>query len=144
MIDINEIKKVIPHRYPFLFIDKIIEMEEGKKAVGIKHVSANEPILQGHFPDYPVLPGVIIAEALAQVGAFAVLKSEENKGKIGLLAGFDKMRFKRQVFPGDTLQLTAELISMKRNIGKAEVCAEVDGKVAAEGTILFAIADVNQ
>ena len=87
MLDITEIKEIIPHRYPFLLVDKIIEIEEGKRAVGIKNVTANEEFFNGHFPDYPVMPGVLIIEALAQVGAVALLKKEENKGKIGFLAG---------------------------------------------------------
>src|SRR5690625_1457000 len=105
MMDTQEIKDVIPHRYPFLLVDKVLEVEEEKRVVGLKNVTANEPFFQGHFPDYPVMPGVLIVEALAQVGAIAVLGMEKNKGKIGFLAGVDKCRFKRQVVPGDELKL---------------------------------------
>src|SRR5690625_6961973 len=105
MLDVDKIKKIIPHRYPFLLVDKVTEIEQGKRVVGLKNVTVNEPFFQGHFPEYPVMPGVLILEALAQVGAIAVLDMEVNKGKIGFLAGVDKCRFKRQVKPGDQLRL---------------------------------------
>ncbi|WAA12151.1 3-hydroxyacyl-ACP dehydratase FabZ [Fervidibacillus halotolerans] len=139
MLDINEIKKIIPHRYPFLLIDRITEMEEGKRAVGLKNVTANEPFFQGHFPDYPVMPGVLIVEALAQVGAVAMLKKEENKGKLALFAGIDNCRFKRQVKPGDQLRLEVEIIRQRGPIGKGKGIATVDGEVACETEIMFAI-----
>lgn len=135
----EEIKAIIPHRYPFLLVDKIIEIDEAKRAVGIKNVSINEPFFQGHFPDYPVMPGVLIVEAMAQVGAIAVLNMEENKGKIGFLAGLDKCRFKRQVKPGDQLRLEVEIIRMKGPIGKGKGRATVDGELACEAEITFAI-----
>ena len=134
-MDIKEIKKILPHRYPFLLVDRIIEIEPGKRVVGIKNVTANEPFFQGHFPDYPVMPGVLIVEALAQVSEPA------NKDKIGVLAGIDQMRFKKQVFPGDTLTLCAELVAFKRGVGKANVCATVEGETAATGTVMFAITE---
>lgn len=139
MLDINEIKKIIPHRYPFLLVDKIIELEEGKKAVGIKNVTANEPFFQGHFPDYPVMPGVLIVEALAQVGAVAMLIKEENKGKLAFFAGIDKFRFKGQVKPGDTLTLTVEVIRVKGPMGKGKATAYVDETLVAEGEVMFAL-----
>ena len=105
MLNIDEIKKIIPHRYPFLLVDRITELEVGKKAVGIKNVTVNEPFFQGHFPEYPIMPGVLIVEAMAQVGAVAMLSVEENKGKIGVFAGIDKVKFKREVRPGDTLRM---------------------------------------
>lgn len=135
----EEIKEIIPHRYPFLLVDKVIEMEEGKRVVGLKNVSVNEPFFQGHFPDYPVMPGVLIVEAMAQVGAIAVLGIEENKGKIGFLAGIDKCRFRRQVKPGDQLRLEVEITRMKGPIGKGKGVATVDGEVACEADITFAI-----
>lgn len=138
-MNVNDIKQIIPHRYPFLLVDKIIEMEEGKRVVGIKNVTINEPFFQGHFPDYPVMPGVLILEALAQVGAVAVLNMEENKGKIGFLAGVDKCRFKRQVMPGDTLQLEIEILRFKGAIGKGKGTATVDGELACQAEIMFAI-----
>ncbi|GIO25266.1 3-hydroxyacyl-ACP dehydratase FabZ [Oceanobacillus sp. J11TS1] len=139
MMDIQQIKEVIPHRYPFLLVDQVKEIEEGKKVTAIKNVTANEPFFPGHFPDYPVMPGVLILEALAQTGAIAVLNMEANKGKIGFLAGVDKCRFKRQVKPGDQLELVVEIIRMKGPIGKGKGVATVNGEVACEAEITFAI-----
>lgn len=137
-MDIEQIKETIPHRYPFLLVDKITEQDETRIA-GIKNVSINEPFFQGHFPDYPVMPGVLIVEALAQVGAVAILSKEANKGKIGFLAGIDKCRFKRQVKPGDQLQLEVEIIRIKGPIGKGKAIAKVDGELACEAEITFAV-----
>ena len=139
MLDIEQIKEIIPHRYPFLLVDRVTELEEGKKVIGLKNVSVNEPFFQGHFPDYPVMPGVLIVEALAQAGAIAVLGMEANKGKIGFLAGVDKCRFKRQVKPGDQLKLEVEITRMKGPIGKGKGTATVDGEIACEAEITFAI-----
>ncbi|MBS4218927.1 3-hydroxyacyl-ACP dehydratase FabZ [Bacillus sp. FJAT-49711] len=139
MLDIQQIKEIIPHRYPFLLVDKIVEIEEGQKVVGIKNVSANEEFFNGHFPDYPVMPGVLIVEALAQVGAVAMLKKEENRGKIGFLAGLDNCRFKRQVRPGDQLRLEVEIIRVKGPIGRGKGIATVDGELACEAEITFAL-----
>lgn len=139
MLDVQQIKEIIPHRYPFLLVDKVLEMDEGKRVVGLKNVSANEPFFAGHFPEYPVMPGVLILEALAQVGAIAVLDMEQNKGKIGFLAGVDKCRFKREVKPGDQLQLEVEIIRMRGAIGKGKGIATVNGEVACEAEIMFAI-----
>lgn len=138
-MDIDQIKQTIPHRYPFLLVDKVLEMEEGKRVVALKNVSANEPFFQGHFPDYPVMPGVLIIEALAQTGAMGVLGIEENKGKIGFLAGIDKCRFKRQVKPGDQLMLEVEITRVKGPVGKGKGVATVDGEVVCEGEITFAV-----
>lgn len=138
-MDINEIKKIIPHRYPFLLVDRILEVEEGKKAVGIKNVTANEQFFQGHFPDYPVMPGVLIVEALAQVGAVAMLSLPDYKGKIAFFAGIDGLRFRRQVVPGDQLKLEVELIKLKARVGKAKGKATVDGELVCEGELMFAI-----
>lgn len=134
-----EIQKVLPHRYPFLLVDKILEIETGKKAVGLKNVTINEPFFQGHFPGTPIMPGVLIVEAMAQVGGIAILSMEEYKGKLAVLTGIEKMRFRKQVVPGDTLIMEADLIAFKMGIGKAKVCARVDGKIAAEGEMMFAI-----
>lgn len=140
-MNINEIKKIIPHRYPFLLIDAVNELEPGKRAVGIKNVTVNEPFFQGHFPDRPIMPGVLIVEALAQVGAVAVLSMPENDGKLALFTGIDNFRFRRQVVPGDTLRLEIEMIKMKGPVGRARAVATVDGCIAAEGTIIFALVD---
>lgn len=139
MMDIRQIQEVIPHRPPFLLVDRIIEMEVGKRAVGIKNVTINEPFFLGHFPEYPVMPGVLITEALAQVGAAAILQVEENKGKIGFLAGLDGFRFRGQVVPGDTLRLEVEITRLKGSIGKGRAVAKVEDKVVAEGEIMFAL-----
>lgn len=138
-MDIQQIKNTIPHRYPFLLVDKVTEVEEGKHIVGYKNVTINEPFFQGHFPEHPVMPGVLILEALAQVGAIAVLGMEENKGKIGFLAGVDKCRFKRQVVPGDQLKLEVEILRMKGPIGKGKGVATVNGEIACQAEIMFAI-----
>ncbi|PBB06423.1 MULTISPECIES: 3-hydroxyacyl-ACP dehydratase FabZ [Salimicrobium] len=139
MLDINEIKEVIPHRYPFLLIDEVEELEEGERAVAYKNVSVNEPYFQGHFPDYPVMPGVLITEALAQTGAVAMLKKEENQGKLAFFTGIDKCRFKRQVKPGDRLKLEVEIVRLKGPMGKGKAVASVDGEVACEAEIMFAL-----
>lgn len=141
MMNIEEIKAILPHRYPFLLVDRIEELEEGVRAVGIKNVTINEPFFQGHFPEYAVMPGVLIVEALAQVGAVAMLMKEENRGKLGFLAGLDGFRFKQQVRPGDTLRLEVEILRLKGPIGKGKARATIDGKVAAEGEIVFAIGE---
>ena len=135
-----EIQKIIPHRYPFLLIDKIIEIEWGKRAVGIKNVTANEPFFQGHFPGFPVMPGVLIIEAIAQVGAVAVLGMPENKGKVAFFAGVDEVRFKRQVVPGDTLRLELTLTRLRGPIGQGTGEATVDGQLACKGSFMFALA----
>ena len=139
MIEIEKIMNIIPHRYPFLLVDKIVEIEEGKKAKGIKNVTINEPFFQGHFPQNPVMPGVLIVEAMAQVGAVAMLLKEEFRGKTPFFAGIDKVRFKRVVKPGDVLVIETELISLKGSIGKAKAIATVDGEVVCEGELIFAI-----
>jgi 3-hydroxyacyl-[acyl-carrier-protein] dehydratase len=139
MLDVQQIKEIIPHRYPFLLVDKITEMEIGKKAVGLKNVTINEPFFQGHFPEYPVMPGVLIVEALAQVGAVAMLSLDQYKGKIGFFAGIDNCRFRRQVVPGDVLKLDVEIVRIKGPIGKGKAVATVDGEVACEAEITFAI-----
>lgn len=139
MMDVREIQQIIPHRPPFLLVDKIVEMEPGKRAVGIKNVTINEPFFIGHFPEYPVMPGVLITEALAQVGACAMLKLEENQGKIGFLAGLDGFRFRGQVVPGDTLRLEVEITRLKGSIGKGKAVAKVEDKIVAEGEIMFAL-----
>lgn len=140
-LNINEIMKRIPHRYPFLLVDCVTELVPGNSAKGYKNITINEPFFQGHFPGYPVMPGVLILEALAQLGAVAVLDGEENRGKLALFTGIDKVRFRRQVIPGDKLELEAQIIRMKSVMGKAAVKATVNGELAAEGEIMFALTD---
>ncbi|AJS60393.1 3-hydroxyacyl-ACP dehydratase FabZ [Paenibacillus sp. IHBB 10380] len=141
MLNIQQIQEIIPHRPPFLLVDRILELENGKRAVGIKNVTINEPFFIGHFPGYPVMPGVLITEALAQVGAVAILNVESNKGKIGFLASLDNFRFRGQVVPGDTLRLEVEIVRLKGSFGKGKAVASVEGKVVAEGEIMFALSD---
>lgn len=139
MLSNIDIQNIIPHRYPFLLVDKIVEIEYGKKAVGIKNVTANEPFFQGHFPGNPIMPGVLIVEAMAQVGAVAILGMEEHKGKLAVFTGIDGLRFRRQVVPGDTLRMEVEMLGFKRGIGKAKAQAYVDQDLAASGELMFAI-----
>ena len=140
-MDIQEIMERIPHRYPFLLIDRIIELVPGKKAVGIKNVTANEWFFQGHFPGMPIMPGVLILEALAQMGAVIVLHDENNRGKIPVFTGVDKLRFRRQVVPGDQLRLEAEIDRVRGVMGKGFVKALVEDKIAVEGEIMFALVE---
>jgi 3-hydroxyacyl-[acyl-carrier-protein] dehydratase len=141
VLDINEIMKRIPHRYPFLLVDRVTELVPGVSAKGYKNITSNEPFFQGHFPGYPVMPGVLILEALAQLGAVAVLGEPGNQGRLALFTGIDGVRFRRQVVPGDRLDLEIQVLRMKSTMGKAAVKATVEGELAAEGTILFALTD---
>lgn len=141
MLDIVEIQKIIPHRPPFLLIDRILEVEPGVRAVGMKNVTMNEPYFAGHFPEYPVMPGVLIVEALAQVGSVAMLMVEAYQGKIGFFAGIDGVRFREQVKPGDTLILEVEITRLRGPIGKGKAVAKVNDKIAAEGELMFAFSD---
>ena len=138
----DEIKKIIPHRHPFLLIDKIIDGEEGKYAVGIKNISISDPVFQGHFPEHNVYPGVLIIEAVAQVGAVAILAHEENKRKIALFAGIKNAKFKREVLPGDTLKIKCELEAIRANIGFARGKVYVDDSIVSECSISFAIKEI--
>ncbi len=140
VLDSLAIRAIIPHRYPFLLVDRIVELTPGTRAVGLKNVTANEPYFQGHFPNYPVMPGVLIIEAIAQVGAVALLSTEQFRGQMAFFAGIDKVRFKRQVRPGDALTLTVELGQLRRNIGSGSGTATVDGELACRGDFMFALA----
>lgn len=141
-LDARAIQAIIPHRWPFLLVDRIDELEPGVRAVGIKNVSINEPFFQGHFPGYPIMPGVLIVEALAQVGSVAILSKEENKGKVGYFAGIDSFRFRKPVQPGDVLRLEVSLTRMRGPVGKGAARAEVDGQTVAEGELTFALGDL--
>lgn len=135
----NEIAAILPHRYPFALVDRVVDGEEGKWAKGIKCVSVNEPFFQGHFPQYHVMPGVLIIEALAQVGAVAVLSMPEHRGKIGFLGAIKNARFRRQVTPGDVLELECLITRQKGLVAIAEARATVDGQAAVEAELTFAL-----
>ena len=137
--DITEIKATIPHRYPFLLVDRVDELRPGEKATGVKLVSAGDPFFEGHFPGYPVMPGVLIVEAMAQVGAVAILSHPDHRDKLAFLVGLDKVKLRRQVVPGDVLRLECRLDRMRRGVGKATATASVDGELAAEAEITFAL-----
>ncbi|MEC0567085.1 3-hydroxyacyl-ACP dehydratase FabZ [Bacillus spizizenii] len=141
MLDTQQIKEIIPHRYPFLLVDRITEVEEGKRAKGYKNVTVNEEFFNGHFPQYPVMPGVLIVEALAQVGAVAMLIKEENRGRLAFFAGIDNCRFKKQVKPGDQLHLEVEIIRARGTIGRGKGVATVDGEVVCEVELTFALGE---
>ena len=138
-LNIEQIQEIIPHRPPFLLVDKIVDYVPGEWAKGIKAVTVNEPFFVGHFPQYRVMPGVLIIEALAQVGAVAILSLPENKGKLAFFGGIKNARFKKQVRPGDVLELSCELIERRGPIGFGKAVAKVDGKVAAQGELTFAV-----
>ena len=135
----NEIAQIMPHRYPFALVDKIVDGEEGKWARGIKCVTVNEPFFQGHFPQYHVMPGVLILEALAQVAGIAVLSMEENRGKLGFFGGIKNARFRRQVVPGDVLELECTITKQKGPVAVAEAKAVVDGQVAVTAELTLAL-----
>ncbi len=139
VLDKEGIKNIIPQREPFLMIDEVEEYVPGESATAYKHVSEDEYYFKGHFPGNPIMPGVLIVESLAQTGAIAILSMEENKGKNALFGGIDKIRFKKQVVPGDILKLEVKIIKRKGPIGVGEAIATVDGKVAAKGELTFAI-----
>ena len=140
-LDSNQIREIIPHRYPMQLVDKITDFVPGQWADGIKCVSVNEPFFCGHFPEAHVMPGVLIIEALAQTGAVAILSEEEYKGKIAFFGGIKNARFRRQVKPGDVLNLHCEIVSRKGPVGFGKAVATVDGKVAAQAEISFVVGD---
>lgn len=135
----NQIQEILPHRYPFLLVDRITDCEPGKYAKGIKCVSVNEMQFCGHFPQQHVMPGVLVIEALAQVGAVALLTEEENKGKIAFFGGIKNARFKKQIVPGDVIEMECELTERKGPIGYGKAVAKVDGKIAVVAELTFAV-----
>lgn len=138
----EEIHKLLPHRYPFALVDRIIDYVPGVKAVGIKNVTFNEPHFQGHFPGRPIMPGVLIVEAMAQVGGVVLTQLPDVDGGLFLFAGIDKVRFRRPVVPGDQLIMTVELLCVKRRrFGKMQARAEVNGQLATEGELMFSLVD---
>jgi 3-hydroxyacyl-[acyl-carrier-protein] dehydratase len=136
-----QIRDLIPHRYPFLLVDRIEELEAGVRAVGVKNVTQNEPFFQGHFPDYPVMPGVLIVEAMAQVGAVGVMAGGEHAGKLALFAGIDGVRFRRQVVPGDVLRMEVEIVRLKGRVGRGKGRATVGDERVCEADLMFAFAE---
>lgn len=141
MLDTKQIMAIIPHRQPILMVDKIIEMEPGKRCVGIKNVSANEPVFQGHYPDFPIFPGVLIVEAMAQTGGVALLSLPEFSGRMPIFAGIDECKFKKPVLPGDQLRLEVEIVNMRRGLGIGAGKAYVGDTLVCEATIKFALVD---
>ncbi len=142
VLNIEDIHKLLPHRYPFALVDRIVEYVPGKQAIGIKNVSYNEPQFQGHFPGRPIMPGVLIVEAMAQVGGIVLTQLPDCPDGLFMFAGIDKVRFRRPVVPGDQIIMTVELLCVKRRrFGKMHGRAEVDGQLAAEGELMFSIVD---
>jgi 3-hydroxyacyl-[acyl-carrier-protein] dehydratase len=142
-LSIGEILNLLPHRYPFLLVDKILELEENK-IVGVKNVTINEPFFQGHFPGHPIMPGVLIIEAMAQTGGVLIFFKEENKGKIPLFAAIDKARFKKPVYPGDQLIIKVEILKMLRGVAKAKAEAYVDGNLVAKAELMFTAVNISR
>jgi 3-hydroxyacyl-[acyl-carrier-protein] dehydratase len=134
-LEAADIMRILPHRYPFLLVDRVVELEPGVRAVGIKAVTANEPQFTGHFPDRPIMPGVLMVEALAQTAGIAVLTMDAYRGKLGLFAGIDDCRFRRMVTPGDTLRLEVTVEKLRGMFGRVKAVATVDGEVAVEATL---------
>ncbi len=139
MLDIEQIRSVLPHRYPFLLVDRILELEPEKRAQGYKNVTINEEFFEGHFPGHAVMPGVLVCEAMAQVAGVLLLSMTGNAGKLAYFGGMDRVRFRKPVLPGDTLVTDVELLAVKGNIGRVKAIARVDGDVAAEGEFMFAL-----
>jgi 3-hydroxyacyl-[acyl-carrier-protein] dehydratase len=138
-LEAADIMRLLPHRYPFLLVDRIVELDPGKRAVGIKQVSSNEPHFTGHFPERPIMPGVLMVEALAQTAGIAVMTLDDYRGKLGLFAGIDDCRFKRLVVPGDTLRLEVTVEKLRGMFGRVRAAATVDGELAVEATLSIVI-----
>lgn len=144
MLRVDEVIRLLPHRYPFLLIDRILEIEPGRRARGIKNVSINEPFFQGHFPDQPIMPGVLIVESMAQVGGVILMSLPENRDKRAYFAGMDKVRFRRPVFPGDTLVLDVEVLWHRGSFGRVRAQAFVCEQVAAEAELSYSIMRIQE
>ena len=138
-LDIEAIKQILPHRYPFLLVDRIMALEPGKRAVGLKNITVNEPFFQGHFPQRAIMPGVMIIEIMAQVGGVMILSVKEHQGKLAYIGTVDNAKFRRPVVPGDTLEVEVELLRLRGNAGKVKCVARVGGEEAAEAEIMFAL-----
>ncbi len=141
-LDVTEIQKILPHRYPFLLVDRILELEPRRRIVGLKNVTINEPWFAGHFPDYPIMPGVLIVEALAQTGGVLLLRDVPDRSrKVVLFTGIEEAKFRRPVVPGDQLRMELEVLALRTNVCKMRARATVDGRLVAEGVIMCVIAD---
>ncbi len=141
VLDVNEVMKILPHRYPFLMIDRIIGLEGETKCTGVKNVTINEPFFQGHFPGHPVMPGVLQLEAMAQVASIVLMRMPENQGKIGYFMSANNVKWRRPVFPGDTLIIETELLKVKRSIAQASGRISVNGQVVSEADLMFSVVD---
>ena len=141
MLDVEQIRAILPHRYPFLLVDRILEMEPGKRAVGLKNVTINEEFFEGHFPGHAVMPGVLVLEAMAQVGGVLLLSMNGNEGKLAYFGGVDKVRFRKPILPGDTLISECILLKIRGGIGKVKVTGRVNDQVAVEGEFIFALVE---
>lgn len=139
MLDIEQIQSILPHRYPFLLVDRIVELDPGRRAVGLKNVTINEGFFEGHFPGHAVMPGVLVLEAMAQVGGVLLLSMTGNEGKLAYFGGADKVRFRKPIVPGDTLITEVELIRNRGGVGKVKVTGRVDRQIVAEGEFVFAL-----
>jgi len=140
-MDTNEVMKILPHRYPFLMVDRVLRFEDDNKAVGLKLVTINEPYFAGHFPGHPIMPGVLQIEAMAQLASILLLRNTENAGKLGYFMSVDKAKFRKPVMPGDTLMIQVELTKSRGKIGKAAGQCLVNGEVVSEAELMFAIMD---
>ena len=138
-LDIEAIKEILPHRYPFLLVDRILELEPGKRAVGLKNITVNEPFFQGHFPQRAIMPGVLIIEVMAQIGGVMILSVEEHKGKLAYIGTVDNAKFRRPIVPGDTLEVEVILQRLRGNMGKIRCVARVGSEEAAQAEIMFAL-----
>lgn len=141
MLDVQDIQSILPHRYPFLLVDRILELEPGRRAVGLKNVTINEAFFEGHFPGHAVMPGVLVLEAMAQVGGVLLLSMTGNEGKLAYFGGMDKVRFRKPVQPGDTLITEVELLKNRGGVGKVKVTGRVNRQIVAEGEYIFVLVD---
>jgi UDP-3-O-[3-hydroxymyristoyl] N-acetylglucosamine deacetylase/3-hydroxyacyl-[acyl-carrier-protein] dehydratase len=141
VLDVNQVMKLLPHRYPFLLVDRIISIEGDTKCTGVKNVTINEPFFQGHFPGHPVMPGVLQLEAMAQVASIVLMKMPEHQGKIGYFMSANNVKWRKPVFPGDTLIIETEMLKVKRSIAQATARVTVNGQVVSEADLMFSVVD---